>query len=147
MKIETGVVRPSDTTQSVCHNKHQTPTFLFTINESAIKINPFHFVSLLFHSSRDKNMSSERTLEAIISPSILSADFAHLADDCESVLRCGAEWLHVDVMVCPHIPSTDNCHDGNLLLTLSSLFSSDCSLINQDGYALVDHGLFFHSWT
>lgn len=33
-----------------------------------------------------------------LSPSILSADFAHLADEVDNVKRGGADWLHVDVM-------------------------------------------------
>ena len=34
----------------------------------------------------------------LIAPSILAADFAHLADECGSVERGGADWLHMDVM-------------------------------------------------
>lgn len=34
----------------------------------------------------------------VISPSILSSDFARLADECKRMVDLGAEWLHVDVM-------------------------------------------------
>jgi ribulose-phosphate 3-epimerase len=36
--------------------------------------------------------------EARICPSILSADFAALGAECRKILRCGADWIHVDVM-------------------------------------------------
>ncbi len=36
---------------------------------------------------------------AKIAPSMLSSDFANLASEAKFIQECGADWLHMDIMV------------------------------------------------
>lgn len=44
-------------------------------------------------------------MKTMISPSILSADFGHLAEDVEMLNRSEADWIHVDVMDGVFVPN------------------------------------------
>ncbi|MBP6066116.1 ribulose-phosphate 3-epimerase [Bacteroides sp.] len=44
-------------------------------------------------------------MKAMISPSILSADFAHLAKDIDMINRSEAAWVHIDIMDGVFVPN------------------------------------------
>ncbi|WP_046472542.1 ribulose-phosphate 3-epimerase [Allosalinactinospora lopnorensis] len=66
-----------------------------------------------------------------ISPSILSADFTHLAEEAEAVAR-SADWLHVDVMDNHFVPNLTLGLPVVEALRASASLPLDCHLMIED---------------
>src|SRR5262245_48959414 len=70
----------------------------------------------------------------IIAPSILSADFARLAEEASRMAACGADWLHVDVMDGHFVPNLTIGPPVVQALRKVTKLPLDCHLMITDPY-------------
>ena len=57
------------------------------------------------HTARHDLRSNNSTMQRIIAPSMLSADFGHLDRDTRMIDKSAAQWIHIDVMDGVFVPN------------------------------------------
>ena len=84
--------------------------------------------------------------EIIVAPSILSADFANLESEINIIKKCGAKWVHIDVMDGHFVPNitigapvvkslrkvTDLVLDAHLMIENPEKYIEDFALSGSD---------------